>query len=545
MSEDDEADEECAQDEDGQVAQNKTPHASSRSSSVIVASTKAPTLALGSDDEMQVDENENEAGGVANAEDDVEPVIQVDTSQTTWGRRLGMNSRKSPSNDVPSPDRVGYTSGTSPSPQALLPLPPSPTSILTSAPALPPASIPTSVVSDRILLRQQQAAARVADAETSRAALKKRKSESGAAIVTAVVARGQPSRNEDTDSEDEQPAPDERDDGADDDNGDGMASPQRKTSSTASASEDGTSAQKLRGRLANFASGRSQIGSQILRDNDPVTMTEENGATGDTLEVQEEDELDEEIDELEDSDTLVEQPRKSRPTAVASSSSSTLRTVARSRKSGEEYISAIDLTSDDEIEASHDRDDDNEKAGYPSQNDEEEHSTLGTTIGSEVPVHHPEVLRVADADGDISVRFDLQRVREVWSRKARAAYQPAPAEPEEDAVAEILADASISNVNDEQRAVNALARVIEKTDFATMDIVGQFNLGFIIVRRRKTEELPEEGASASPTLLDDLFIVDQHAADEKYNFETLQATTKIASQKLFRCAFKSSTGTSI
>lgn len=48
-----------------------------------------------------------------------------------------------------------------------------------------------------------------------------------------------------------------------------------------------------------------------------------------------------------------------------------------------------------------------------------------------------------------------------------------------------------------------------------MSIIGQFNLGFII------------------TKLDaDLFIVDQHATDEKYNFETLQKTTKILSQKL-------------
>ena len=41
-----------------------------------------------------------------------------------------------------------------------------------------------------------------------------------------------------------------------------------------------------------------------------------------------------------------------------------------------------------------------------------------------------------------------------------------------------------------------------------------------------------EGGAAA---MDDLFIVDQHAADEKYNFETLQRTTKIDSQKLFRC----------
>jgi len=42
-----------------------------------------------------------------------------------------------------------------------------------------------------------------------------------------------------------------------------------------------------------------------------------------------------------------------------------------------------------------------------------------------------------------------------------------------------------------------------------MEVVGQFNLGFIVAKLNK-----------------DLFIVDQHAADEKYNFETLQRTTE-------------------
>ena len=61
-----------------------------------------------------------------------------------------------------------------------------------------------------------------------------------------------------------------------------------------------------------------------------------------------------------------------------------------------------------------------------------------------------------------------------------------------------------------------LARSISKADFARMEILGQFNLGFIIVR-----------------LNDDLFIVDQHATDEKYNFERLSATTQWKGQKLF------------
>jgi DNA mismatch repair protein PMS2 len=76
--------------------------------------------------------------------------------------------------------------------------------------------------------------------------------------------------------------------------------------------------------------------------------------------------------------------------------------------------------------------------------------------------------------------------------------------------------------------------VIEKQDFATMDVVGQFNLGFIIARRRKTVASADGPIDSAQAATDDLFIVDQHAADEKYNFETLQQTTSIKSQKLFR-----------
>lgn len=50
-----------------------------------------------------------------------------------------------------------------------------------------------------------------------------------------------------------------------------------------------------------------------------------------------------------------------------------------------------------------------------------------------------------------------------------------------------------------------------------MEIIGQFNLGFIITR-----------------LNNDLFIIDQHATDEKYNFEQLQMNTVLDSQVLVR-----------
>lgn len=64
-------------------------------------------------------------------------------------------------------------------------------------------------------------------------------------------------------------------------------------------------------------------------------------------------------------------------------------------------------------------------------------------------------------------------------------------------------------------AEQELSTEISKEDFVKMELIGQFNLGFLIVR-----------------LDDDLFIIDQHATDEKYNFETLQKTTCLQHQPL-------------
>lgn len=67
-----------------------------------------------------------------------------------------------------------------------------------------------------------------------------------------------------------------------------------------------------------------------------------------------------------------------------------------------------------------------------------------------------------------------------------------------------------------------LSLTVTKADFNEMRIIGQFNLGFIIAVRPPT--------STSPT--SDLFIIDQHASDEKYNFERLAATTTLVPQRL-------------
>ncbi|KAL1675668.1 hypothetical protein EV122DRAFT_280888 [Schizophyllum commune] len=141
----------------------------------------------------------------------------------------------------------------------------------------------------------------------------------------------------------------------------------------------------------------------------------------------------------------------------------------------------------------------------------------------------PEVLRQdSNALGDVTIELTMDRIEAAYERLRQALSAPRPtAESSHSADAGFSADAGLANTSDAESAANALARVIDKADFAKMDIVGQFNRGFIIARRRKQ---PESGGSS----MDDLFIVDQHASDEKYNFETLQQTTKIESQRLLR-----------
>lgn len=77
-------------------------------------------------------------------------------------------------------------------------------------------------------------------------------------------------------------------------------------------------------------------------------------------------------------------------------------------------------------------------------------------------------------------------------------------------------------------AESKLPLIISRRDFSKMRVVGQFNMGFIIAVRPAA---PEAGESTGAKH-DELFIIDQHASDEKYNFERLQDTTTVQSQRL-------------
>ncbi|KAK3528488.1 hypothetical protein QTP70_000308 [Hemibagrus guttatus] len=71
------------------------------------------------------------------------------------------------------------------------------------------------------------------------------------------------------------------------------------------------------------------------------------------------------------------------------------------------------------------------------------------------------------------------------------------------------------NPGENQSAEDELKKEISKDMFKEMEIIGQFNLGFIVTK-----------------LKSDLFIIDQHATDEKYNFEMLQQHTVLKGQRL-------------
>ncbi|KAG0240522.1 Mismatch repair endonuclease pms2, partial [Actinomortierella wolfii] len=141
------------------------------------------------------------------------------------------------------------------------------------------------------------------------------------------------------------------------------------------------------------------------------------------------------------------------------------------------------------------------------------------------------------------------------SRRLQEARDPAKKKKE---AQQRLSDASFANTDD-AKARRSLSRVISKKDFARMKVLGQFNKAFIIARLDSTEVVEEESdegednddsemaeasgeaeqrpkraTTSSVRTRSDIFVIDQHASDEKYNFETLQAKTAMSTQRLFQ-----------
>ena len=149
-----------------------------------------------------------------------------------------------------------------------------------------------------------------------------------------------------------------------------------------------------------------------------------------------------------------------------------------------------------------------------------EPETGGDGTPSDLSQRGPNILP-ADAS-DVVLSVDVARIGSRWE-SAQSSRKTTNG-----GVLQNLVAGELENKNEEEVAA-ALSRVIDKEDFKTMVPIGQFNKGFIIARRQRSS-----GGSSQTGVMDDLFIVDQHASDEKYNFETLQQTTRVESQRLIR-----------
>jgi len=69
--------------------------------------------------------------------------------------------------------------------------------------------------------------------------------------------------------------------------------------------------------------------------------------------------------------------------------------------------------------------------------------------------------------------------------------------------------------SENEMAERELIHELQKTSFREMETIGQFNRGFIVTK-----------------LGTDLFVVDQHASDERFNYERLLSTTAVEIQNL-------------
>ncbi|KAL7751822.1 ATP-binding mismatch repair protein [Sorochytrium milnesiophthora] len=129
----------------------------------------------------------------------------------------------------------------------------------------------------------------------------------------------------------------------------------------------------------------------------------------------------------------------------------------------------------------------------------------------------------ADDRPTAMVHFSLQALRPLGSVVRMSCYQPLMSQGSQGSI-------GLKDIADEA-AEEELPRVISKDDFLAMRVIGQFNRGFIIAQLCKA--LPSEHAAPhSGQRGNDLFIIDQHASDEKYNFEMLQRDDVVQIQKL-------------
>ncbi|GMH40727.1 hypothetical protein BSKO_08631 [Bryopsis sp. KO-2023] len=133
----------------------------------------------------------------------------------------------------------------------------------------------------------------------------------------------------------------------------------------------------------------------------------------------------------------------------------------------------------------------------------------------------PKPMVKKEKDGKARIDFAMEELREVWKEELENLKGQNDHSMDEDVPSSEFVSSSFQACDDKlskptlDSATDELNRVFEKRNFKKMQVIGQFNLGFILAKLDR-----------------DVFIVDQHASDEKKNFETLVNTTAIGKQPL-------------
>ena len=169
--------------------------------------------------------------------------------------------------------------------------------------------------------------------------------------------------------------------------------------------------------------------------------------------------------------------------------------ISNDAESDEEYVDEDEKRIREEAKVSELIQEAEKKVAMPSQDNTKRAHRILKGGGQKDSTSH--LIQLIDASVE-RIGHQIQALETVL----QDAFQDATTDPE----------LSTEDASPEER----LSLKISKTEFEKMHIIGQFNLGFILVTRNDT----------------DLFIIDQHASDEKYNFERLQATTIVQNQRL-------------
>lgn len=159
-------------------------------------------------------------------------------------------------------------------------------------------------------------------------------------------------------------------------------------------------------------------------------------------------------------------------------------------------------------------------AAQPMTAEEEEMHMNASASQEEELQRMPEMTQEPAESNEQQLQFDLLALRANLKRRREAAAASTQMATQGRSKRACFEAASLQGTNsqsadDDASAAQELDRVFNQADFPRMHIIGQFNLGFIVAR-----------------LGQDLFIIDQHASDEKYNFERLASTTTLNKQPL-------------